>query len=127
MKSATYSLLDRLTIPAYDSPKEMQTGELIFDPEKCKGCGVCLTVCPGEGIRTDTTAKMDVVSGKAKGGKYGVPHVVRFGTGTTLCMTCFDCGAACPRGAISIKRNFNAGYYYKRLTQTSDMRYPKRY
>ncbi|MBN2158794.1 MAG: 4Fe-4S binding protein [Spirochaetes bacterium] len=121
-----YSIFDRFRIPAYDKSSQMQTGDLIFDPEKCNGCGTCVQICPGGCLLTETTTKVDILSGKAKGGKYGVPHVVQMKKGATLCIACFDCGTACPRGAISIKHNFNPGYHFKRLTQTSDMRYPKR-
>lgn len=127
MTATQYALSDRFRIPAYDNPKEMQTGDLIFDPEKCNQCGTCVLLCPGGCLLTDTTTKIDLQSGKATGGKYGLPRVVTVKKGATLCIACYDCGAACPQGAISIKRNFNPGYYYKRLTQTSDMLYPKRY
>jgi ferredoxin len=127
MSNSKYSIFDRIKIPAYDNPMHMQTGDLIFDPEKCKGCGVCVSICPGGCLLTDTATKIDLTSGKATGGKYGIPRVVTVKKGATLCIACYDCGAACPHGAISIKRNFNPGYHFKRLTQTSDMRYPKRY
>ncbi|OHD70521.1 MAG: hypothetical protein A2W19_08940 [Spirochaetes bacterium RBG_16_49_21] len=127
MATAHYSTFDRLRLPAYDNQKQMQTGDLLFDREKCKECGVCVQLCPGGCLLADTATKMDLISGKAKGGKYGVPHVVTMRSGATLCIACYDCGAACPHGAISIKRNFNPGYHFKRLTQTSEMRYPKRY
>ena len=127
MTNTKYSISDRFKIPAYDNSKEMQTGDLIFDPEKCKGGGTCVQICPAGGLLTDTTTKIDLTSGKATGGKYGIPRVVTLKKGATMCLACYDCGAACPHGAISIKRNFNPGYHFKRLTQTSDMRYPKRY
>ena len=57
----------------------------------------------------------------------GVPRVDAVKTGATLYMACFDCGAACSHGAISIKSNFDPKYYYKRLTQTSDMALSKKY
>jgi ferredoxin len=127
MTTLKFSMSDRLRVPAYDNEKEMQTGDLIFDPEKCKECGICVQVCPAGSLLTDTTTKIDLISGKATGGKYGIPHVIRLKKGATLCVACYCCGAACPHGAISIKRNFNPGYRFKRLTQTSDMLYPKRY
>jgi formate hydrogenlyase subunit 6/NADH:ubiquinone oxidoreductase subunit I len=62
-----------------------------------------------------------------KGGKYGVPQLAKTRRGATLCIACFDCGAACPHGAITIDTNFNPTRFFKRLTQTSDMKYPKQY
>ena len=53
--------------------RQMQTGELNFDTEKCKQCGMCIQLCPGGCLLTETTRKIDILSGKAKGGKYGVP------------------------------------------------------
>jgi ferredoxin len=120
-------LIDRLRIPTYDSVKQMQTGDLIFDKMKCRQCGTCIKVCPGGCILTDTTTKMDILSGGSNGGKCGMPRVATMKTGATLCIACYDCGAACPHGAITIKNNFNPGFFYKRLSQTSDMRYPKNY
>jgi ferredoxin len=127
MAQGKLSFFDRIRIPDYDTTKQMQAGDLIFDPEKCKECGVCLQLCPGGCLETASTTKNDILSGKAKGGKYGLPRVVTTRRGGTMCIACFDCGAACPHGAISIKSNFNPGYHFKRLTQTNDMRYPKRY
>jgi len=62
-----------------------------------------------------------------KGVKSGVPYVDKMKSGVTLCMACYDCGAACPHNAISIKKNINPKYFYKRLTQASEMTYPKKY
>jgi ferredoxin len=122
-----FSLIDRLRIPTYDNPKHIQMGDLFFNPTKCKQCGICIKVCPGGCIVTDTATKKDVMQDMKKGVKAGVPHVDVLKTGVTLCIACFDCGAACPHGAISIKRHMDPKYFYKRLTQTSDMAYPKKY
>jgi ferredoxin len=127
MKKITFSIIDRIRIPDYDTPKQMITGDLTFDPSLCKECGTCVQLCPGGCLITDTTEKADIISGKAKGGKYGIPRVTTTRLGATLCVACFDCGAACPHGAISIKSNFNPGYHFKRLTQTDDLRFPKKY
>ena len=109
MQKTTYSFFDRIRIPDYDTLKHNQAGNLNFDPALCRQCGVCIQLCPGGCLLTGTTRKMDLLSGKAKGGKYGVPHVATTRLGATLCVACFDCGAACPHGAISIKSNFNPG------------------
>jgi ferredoxin len=127
MQKVKYTIFDRIRIPDYDTVKQMQTGDLNFDSEKCRECGVCIQLCPGGCLLTDTTEKPDILSGKARGGKYGIPRVAKTNKGATLCVACFDCGAACPHGAISIRRNFNPGYHFKRLTQTSHLTYPKRY
>jgi ferredoxin len=127
MEMTRFSFFDRIRIPDYDTLKNSQSGDLIFNPELCRQCGICVQLCPGGCLLTETTKKMDIIEGRAKGGKYGVPHVTTTRMGATLCIACFDCGAACPHGAISIRTNFNPGLHFKRLTQTNDMRYPKRY
>ena len=124
---ATLSLKDRFTIPTYDDPDQMKMADLIFDTEKCKECGICILLCPGGCILSDTVTKMDFIKETSTKGNCGPPTLDSRRPGVTLCIACFDCGTACPTGAISIKNHFNPGYYYKRLTQTSDMRYPKRY
>jgi len=116
-----------LRIPTYDNVKHMQPGDLFFDEMKCRQCGICVKVCPGGCLVTNSVTKMEMLNNKKKGAKSGVPRVDTLKTGVTLCIACCDCEAACPHNAISIKRNFNPGYFFKRLTQTSEMRYPKNY
>lgn len=122
-----FSLIDRLRIPTYDKLTHMQTADLHFDPKKCQQCGICIKICPGGCLVTDKVSKKEVWQDMKKGVKAGVPRVDTVKTGATLCIACFDCGTACPHGAISIKKNFNPKYFFKRLTQTSDMVYPKKY
>ena len=121
------SLIDRFRIPTYDNINHMQAGDLIFDEMKCRQCCICVKICPGGCLVTNLVTKMEILSGRKKGGKSGIPHVETLKSGITLCIACYDCGAACPHNAISIKKNFNPGYFFKRLTQVSEMRYPKSY
>ncbi len=127
MKRETYTLLDRLIIPDYDTPRGIRSGSLLIDPEKCRECGLCVRLCPGGCLYTERVSKNDLINGSAPEGKRGVPRLVATRRGTTLCIACFDCGTACPHGAITIEKNFNPTRYFKRLTQTSEMRYPRRY
>jgi ferredoxin len=122
-----FSLMDRLRIPTYDNIKHMQTGDLIFDAMKCRQCGICIRVCPGGCLVTDSVTKIDIINDKKNGVKSGVPRVDSLKSGVTLCIACYDCGAACPYNAISIKKNFDPKYFYKRLNQAPEMRYPKNY
>lgn len=122
-----FTLKDKLTIPTYDDPRHMRSAELVFDAEKCKQCGICIQICPGGCLLTDTLSKSDFMKGTAKVKNSGVPRLDTIKPGVTLCIACFDCGTACPEDAISVKSNFNPRYYYKRISQTSDMEYPKRY
>ena len=118
---------ERTKLPSVDNPKHMQMGDLVFDRDKCRQCGLCVLLCPGGGVRTEKYTKMDLMRGTGLRGKSGFPFLDCIRPGVNMCVACFDCGTACPEGAISIKRPFDAKYYYKRLSQTSDMRYPKRY
>jgi ferredoxin len=127
MEKNTYTLMDRLNIPDYDTPKGIHSGNLAIDKEKCRECGICITLCPGGCLISEKATKLDLISGKVKGGKYGIPSVARMRRGATLCIACFDCGAACPHDAISITSNFNPTRYFKRITQTSEVKYPKQY
>jgi ferredoxin len=125
-KNKQLSLLDKLLIPTYDSPGHMQMGDLAIDPEKCRQCGTCIKVCPGGCLKSDSVIKMDYFKNGAKG-KTGLPYLDTMPSGVTLCVACFDCGAACPHGAISLIRNFMAGFFYKRLTQEEKLTCPKPY
>ena len=123
-----FTFNDWLTIPTYDDPSQMVTPELDFDPSKCKQCGVCVSICPGGCLVTDSLTKRDFMDGgKPRVKDSGVPRLDTVKPGVSLCIACFDCGTACPEGAISLKTHFNPGFFFKRITQTSDMRYPKKY
>jgi ferredoxin len=122
-----FSLIDRLRVPTYDNIKHMQTGDLAFDEMKCRQCGICIRICPGGCLKTSSVTKNDLIMDMKKGAKSGVPHVDALKSGVTLCIACYDCGAACPHNAISIKKNIDPKYFYKRLSQAPEMRYPKNY
>lgn len=105
-------------IPDYNSPLEMQTGLLEFDNEKCKRCGTCTFICPARSIQRDT--------GPAAW-RNGLPRLIYSYPGITDCIACGCCAAACPEEAISIKRSFRPGYFYRRLTQSAYLTYPQPY
>jgi len=105
-------------IPDYNDPAQMTTGLLSFDDETCKRCGICSFICPARSIKSDT--------GPAAW-RNGLPRLVPISPGITECIACGCCLAACPENAISIKRSFNPGFFYHRLTQTNNLKYPKCY
>ena len=63
--------------------------KLIFDPEKCKGCELCRSVCP-----KDVIGMSDHVNQKG----YHPACPVR----EAACIGCQSCALMCPDGAIAI-------------------------
>lgn len=127
MQRKNLTMMDRLRVPVYDDARQMRFGDIVIDRERCRGCGICVTICPGACLVTDTATKMDIMNGKARKGSYGIPRLNVLSTGAALCLACFDCGTACPHGAIGLKGNFDPGYRFRRLTQEAVLEYPKRY
>ncbi len=105
-------------LPDYYSAKENITALLEFDHKKCKQCDICTFICPARSIIRDRS------DGPWNN---GYPYLKMSAPDLTDCVACGCCLAACPTGAIAIKRGFNAGFYYQRLTQTSELVYPNRY
>lgn len=114
-----YTNFKRFTkIPDYNDPNEMTTGLLAFDDEACKRCGICSFICPARSIKSETGPGA---------WRNGLPRLMRSAPGITDCIACGCCLVTCPENAITIERSFRPGFFYKRLTQTADLRYPKKY
>ncbi len=105
-------------IPNYFKAAQMTYGVVVFDPKLCTGCGICVSICPARGLML--TKRQD--SAKKK-----IPLVIETAPGISLCMACGDCTAACPEAAIRIKRGFNAGFFFRKLSQKPDLTPPKKY
>ena len=54
-----------------------------IDIEKCIGCGLCVSLCPLDTIRSDEDGKARIVY-------------------PDDCMTCYICERLCPQGAITV-------------------------
>lgn len=65
-------------------------GSIVIDIEHCKGCEVCIPVCPEEVI-----ALAKQVNGK--GYRYAQPI-------NDNCTGCTNCAVVCPDGVISVYR-----------------------
>ncbi|UCE99499.1 MAG: ferredoxin family protein [Planctomycetota bacterium] len=74
-------------------------GRIIIDTERCKGCGLCVTVCPKNSI---------VISKHSNKTGYfpaqSAPSVV-VGAKNTECTACCLCAIICPDVAIEVHRD----------------------
>ena len=66
---------------------------IIFDEEKCKGCGLCITACPKKIIDLDT----DKINKKG----YNPAGVKDFDS----CISCAQCAIICPHVVIKIEND----------------------
>jgi 2-oxoglutarate ferredoxin oxidoreductase subunit delta len=76
-------------------------GKIVIDTERCKGCGLCVIVCPKNAI---------VISDKSnKNGFFPaqpVPSVVE-GAKNSDCTGCCLCALICPEVTIEVSRDDN--------------------
>ena len=68
----------------------MAKGKVTFDQERCKGCGLCASVCPVKIIFLDS----EVMNNKG----YNVATVKE----VDKCIGCASCGLMCPDGVITV-------------------------
>ena len=57
-------------------------GQIIIDTERCKGCGVCVPVCPMKCIALSKNVNAETVNDS--------------------CIGCASCAMVCPDGVISV-------------------------
>lgn len=69
------------------------TAVVTFDRDKCKGCELCVAVCPKKIIAIDT---------KSTNKKGYYPATV---TDISLCIACASCAKICPDSIIKVEKN----------------------
>ncbi len=67
-------------------------GKVTFDQDRCKGCGLCTTVCPVDILALDKTQIN--VSGYHPAGA----------TDPEKCIGCANCATICPDQIITVER-----------------------
>jgi 2-oxoglutarate ferredoxin oxidoreductase subunit delta len=73
-------------------------GKITINSERCKGCGLCVTVCPKGGI---------VISKQSNKSGYFPAHSTVEGTSNSDCTGCAACAIICPDAAIEVYREHN--------------------
>ncbi len=68
-------------------------GTVIFDSDACKGCGLCISVCPVKILALDTSTV------NSKG--YHPVTVIE----PEKCIGCANCAIICPDTVITVSRN----------------------
>ncbi len=69
---------------------------IVVEPERCKGCGLCLSACP---------KKLVVMGEKLNSHGYHYATQVR----AEECIACKLCAIMCPDSAISVYKEVNHG------------------
>jgi len=91
------SFLDRIKIPRYDDPSQIESGLIQFNQDKCTGCGFCVKACPASTITLqDKKAKLADLN---------------------ECMACGDCVAICPEEVITLVKSYRASGMFKAIDQ----------
>ena len=63
-------------------------GKIVIDMERCKGCGLCITVCPNKNI---------VIAQDSNKSGYFPAQAKNAG-----CTACRQCAIICPEGSIEV-------------------------
>ncbi len=94
-----FSFLDKILIPTYNDPDQIEAGSVEFDYEKCSGCSICVEACPADSILFENKKPFLKPSGANE------------------CIACGDCVAICPEGAIRVSRGYRYTKYFKTIDQ----------
>jgi len=76
--------------------KTSKKGKIIIDRERCKGCQICIDVCPTENIKVDESLN--------KKGYYPARPKADNKDDQQDCTACTQCATVCPEVAIEVYR-----------------------
>jgi 2-oxoglutarate ferredoxin oxidoreductase subunit delta len=76
--------------------KKTKKGKITIDRERCKGCHICVEICPNEMIEVDETPN--------KKGYSPARFKENISKGEKGCIACQQCATVCPEVAIEVYR-----------------------
>lgn len=86
---------ERRHIPRYDDRREIRTGVVEVDPDRCTACTLCAQVCPARALLVENK-RWQMREGAAN-----------------ECIFCGACEAICPTGAIRMGSAYEYSGYFK--------------
>jgi 2-oxoglutarate ferredoxin oxidoreductase subunit delta len=76
--------------------KKTARGKIVIDRERCKGCHICVDVCPTQSIEIDESLN--------KKGYFPARCKEHLAEGEKGCTGCAQCATVCPEVAIEVYR-----------------------
>ena len=109
---AGIGFFEKYRFPVYDDEGVVRTGKVAVDEERCNGCGVCVSICPGKALE---------VYGEGKQKK------ARMHSALSDCNSCNACSAICERDAIGVVTCFDFNYRLKTVDRGDGLVPPRRF
>ena len=89
-------------VPPVPPPPEFR-GKIVYEMEKCVGCGLCIFVCPTKAIEFRQCKKAELLHFKGEV-KLAAPMKIRIYV--SRCCFCAQCVDICPRKCLSMSDEF---------------------